>query len=226
MDGTSSCDRRVFQGPAAWLAPDVHAVAMDADLVFLDVRADSYLCLVGAQDHVRLAPDGRLDGEAETIETLAYAGLASPMPSGRVPDMPAKPDRDLPWTGRDMHGGELAAAVGAIAHTAIAFRRHGFHRLLHNVRSTRPKAANRSPEAVLEAAGAFLRARPWMPIGGACLQRSYLMLIYLRRLGFDADWVIGVRTWPFFAHCWLQVDGVALDDDVERLVAYTPILRV
>jgi hypothetical protein len=48
----------------------------------------------------------------------------------------------------------------------------------------------------------------------------------LRILGFDADWIIGVRTWPFMAHCWLQVGAVALDDDVERLAAYTPILAV
>lgn len=56
--------------------------------------------------------------------------------------------------------------------------------------------------------------------------RSYLQLQYLHRLGLDADWVIGVRTWPFMAHCWLQVGAVALDDDVERLIPYTPILVV
>ena len=77
-----------------------------------------------------------------------------------------------------------------------------------------------------EIAAVFARLRPWSPVGGACLKRSYQLLAYLRRLGLDAEWVIGVRAWPFMAHCWLQSGPVALDDDVERLVAYTPILAV
>ena len=48
----------------------------------------------------------------------------------------------------------------------------------------------------------------------------------LRARGFDALWVFGVRTWPFSAHCWLQVGLTALDDDLERLAAYTPIMAV
>ncbi len=78
----------------------------------------------------------------------------------------------------------------------------------------------------MEVAAEFARFRVWAPFDGACLKRSYMMLRYLRLRGHDAAWVIGVRTWPFMAHCWLQVGEVVLDDDHERLLPYHPILAV
>ena len=56
--------------------------------------------------------------------------------------------------------------------------------------------------------------------------RSFVLLRFLQRSGLNARWVIGVRTWPFSAHCWLQIDDTALDDAWERLVVYEPILAV
>jgi hypothetical protein len=38
--------------------------------------------------------------------------------------------------------------------------------------------------------------------------------------------VFGVRTWPFHAHCWLQVEDVVLDDHHERIGAYTPLMAL
>jgi hypothetical protein len=73
---------------------------------------------------------------------------------------------------------------------------------------------------------AFIRLMPWAPYQGACLHRAFLLLFMLRASGADAIWVFGVRTWPFSAHCWLQVGDSVLDDDPERVSLYTPILAV
>ncbi|WP_244286734.1 lasso peptide biosynthesis B2 protein [Caulobacter radicis] len=202
-------------------------MAIDADIVFLDARADSYLCLVGTADRIGIRGDGRMTAGDEDAQALMAAGLASRAHRAAAAALPAKPSRDLPWNGRAMSGREIAAASAAIVHTALAFRTRTFLQLLGDARTLgagRERAL--ASEPLLDAAAAFARARPWMPIGGECLKRSYLLLAYLRRLGLDADWVIGVRTWPFRAHCWLQSGEVALDDDAERLAAYTPILRV
>ena len=72
----------------------------------------------------------------------------------------------------------------------------------------------------------FQALMPWAPFPGACLFRSYLLLRFLQRGGDDARWVIGVRTWPFEAHCWLQIDDVALDERCERLVRFQPLLAI
>jgi hypothetical protein len=218
---------RAASGATLWLGPDVNAVAIDDDLVFLDVRADSYLCLVGAADRIRLVGDGGLMAADEDAEALKAAGLAITTAHSASTPLPPKPTRDLAWNGRALSRGEIAAASAAIIHTALVFRTRTFPQLLRGARlPAAERGTARASEPLLETVAAFARARPWMPIGGECLKRSYLLLAYLRRLGLDADWVIGVRTWPFRAHCWLQAGDVALDDDVERLAAYTPILRV
>jgi len=43
---------------ALWLARDVHAAAIDEDIVFLDVAADAYLCLAQASLLVALDDGG------------------------------------------------------------------------------------------------------------------------------------------------------------------------
>lgn len=211
---------------AIGLAQGVHAVVIGDDMVFLDVEADSYLCLVAVADRIALSDDGRLDGAADAVQTLLAAGLACAQDVARPVTTRAMPTQDLPWDGRGPERREIVAALAASLSTAIAFRRQTFSQLLQSARRGRPLSPPSDDTVAAEAAFAFMRLRPWLPIGGACFKRSYLLLTYLHRLGLDADWVIGVRTWPFHAHCWLQAGGVPLDDDVERLAAYTPILRV
>lgn len=216
---------------ALWLARDVHATVIDEDIVFLDVAADAYLCLVQAGALVALGEGGAVTPRDEaSAQTLLEAGLVSSAPSPASRTIPPKPTVDLRGATRPPGWREIAAGLLASGAAARDFRHLGFAQILARARRGRPpgdaslEAAHQ--DAVLDAAAVFAVLRPWSPIGGACLKRSYHLLSYLRRLGLDADWVIGVRTWPFMAHCWLQSGPVALDDDAERLVAYTPILAI
>lgn len=216
---------------ALWLASDVHATAIDEDIVFLDVSTDAYLCLSQASLLVTLGEGGMVAPRDEaSAQTLIEAGLVTHTPRLAARAIPPKPTHDLPGAVRRPRPREIAAGLLASGAAERDFRRLGFARILERARQGRPSvdaSGDDAPdEAVLDAAAMFAVLRPWLPTGGACLKRSYHLLGYLRRLGLDADWVIGVRTWPFMAHCWLQSGPVALDDDVERLVAYTPILAV
>ena len=49
------------------------------------------------------------------------------------------------------------------------------------------------------------------------------MLDFLRKRGLDADLVIGVRTYPFHAHCWLQAGSVVLNETLHDAAGHTPI---
>lgn len=82
------------------------------------------------------------------------------------------------------------------------------------------------PVAVKQASAVFARMLPWLPVRNQCLHRSALLAAFLARRGLAAEWVFGVRTWPFRAHCWLQTGDVCLNDDAERLRSYTPIYVV
>ena len=59
-----------------------------------------------------------------------------------------------------------------------------------------------------------------------CLFDSVCLLNFLARYGFFPSLVFGVIAEPFQAHCWLQEGDLVLNDTVERVTAYAPIMRV
>jgi hypothetical protein len=60
----------------------------------------------------------------------------------------------------------------------------------------------------------------------ACLFEGLALGKFLASYGVHPRWVFGVQTRPFAAHCWLQQDGVVLNDAVEYVSRYTPIMMV
>lgn len=59
-----------------------------------------------------------------------------------------------------------------------------------------------------------------------CLLDSLALVVYLLRLGWRAQWVIGVQAAPFAAHSWAQWGAVVLNDLPEHVRRYRPILVV
>ena len=219
-----------------FLAPGVHAVQVHDDIVFLDTLADAYFCLGGAADLLALGPGGQVEvtRQAPAVQ-LVEAGLLSRADPGprSTPIAPTVSARQVaPDPARAQASARLRAprsamiaALGVSWTVSRRFSRASFSQLL----SGPPAALGAHDEptpALLEAVRQFERLRPWLPLPGECLLRSYHLRAFLRARGLDALWVFGVRTWPFAAHCWLQAGVTALDDDLERLVAYQPILAV
>jgi hypothetical protein len=62
-------------------------------------------------------------------------------------------------------------------------------------------------------------ARPYV-----CLFDSLALINFLARYGLYPDWVFGVSADPFEAHCWVQAGNVVLNDTLERVSAFTPIM--
>lgn len=218
------------QSPAHRLAAHVHAAALEDDLVFLDARADVYLCAPGAAGGLRLHPGTdavaiRHPGLARDLEEagLVICGSA-PAPRREAPPPPVRSaltDTYGPPSLRD-----LRQAPRPLLSLLRRYRGRPFLEIVDTV-PARSDAARAPPsQALLAAVARFHRWVPFAPVSGKCLLRSFLLLQVLRREGFEAQWVFGVATWPFRAHCWLQAGEVALDDHVDRLAAYTPILVV
>lgn len=59
-----------------------------------------------------------------------------------------------------------------------------------------------------------------------CLYDSLALLEFLARHGIYPDWVFGVQTRPFAAHCWVQHGEIVFNDTVEHVRGYTPIMVV
>ncbi|MGL6188240.1 MAG: lasso peptide biosynthesis B2 protein [Holosporales bacterium] len=68
--------------------------------------------------------------------------------------------------------------------------------------------------------------RPFYWKQKTCLLDSVALLYLLSAYNFSSDLIVGVKDEPFEAHCWLQVDDVVLNDSIEKVAAFSPILRL
>lgn len=205
------------------LAQGVFLARVGEDAVVLDLRTDAYGCLAGIGDAIRLM-DHQVEAQAGLLADLGALGLLSASAGSARRALPPRPTRELeqPCVRR---GGLDSLVFLQAVWTA---RRLGPAAPVQAYLSALPPPSIRRPDLarIHGLTRTFRRLLPWMPGQGACLYRAFVLLSLLRRAGEDAVWVFGVRTWPFGAHCWLQVGDAVLDDDPERIAVYTPIMAV
>ena len=224
MDGQGNDGSLVAPLDRLFLKSDVYAVGVGEDAVLLDIMGDAYHCVPGGAALCgALASTGVAVGEI-SLAGLAAAGLpdSSPPPTTRrlPPKHPARSiihDRRPTSLVRD-----LVPAAAAWASVRRARRGRGLSPYLQ----LRERRSVGDDLDAIAAARRFWTLLPYLPIEGECLVRSALLMRFLNRQGLDADWIFGVRLHPFAAHCWVQAGDVCLNDDVERLWAYTPIMIV
>lgn len=59
-----------------------------------------------------------------------------------------------------------------------------------------------------------------------CLARSIALFEHLCAFGIRPTLVAGVRIAPFTAHCWVQLDGALLNDEIDNVRVFQPILVI
>jgi hypothetical protein len=211
------------------LPPTLHAAVVGDDVVLLQTDRDRYLCLPGTADRLRLSGDGREVGWAPPELAAALQEQASG--GGAESDAfswgpPVRPTADLATGTARARPGDLLRLVLATRDLLPGYVGRPMGQVLARVRR-RPTGRSAPCEdgELRRLVGVFNRWAPFLPIPGKCLIRSFVLLRFLQRSGRNAEWAIGVRLWPFSAHCWLQVGETALDDRADDLRLYTPILR-
>lgn len=86
-----------------------------------------------------------------------------------------------------------------------------------------PAAAGNSPD-IESIAAAFERSSLVFASDGNCLPRTMAFVWLARKRGHDARLVLGVRNNPFSAHAWAQSGSVVLNDHLDHVRVYRPIL--
>jgi hypothetical protein len=219
---------------ASWstLGADVYVAILNDDLVFLDVSADAYSCVPGGGEGALISIDRRslsledpkLAAELHRAGFLEAVRVGAQLPlSSNVPPLiisavranyPSPRLRDL--------GPALVICADLVDH----YRGKPFVQILNKAREGHAQFLPSNPGDLRERVDQFHRLSPYLPISGKCLLRSFALLRWLQRHGHRATWVFGVATWPFRAHCWLEVDNMVLDDQPDEIAVFTPILTV
>lgn len=74
---------------------------------------------------------------------------------------------------------------------------------------------------------AFDRLRPLrFRTRNMCLLDSLSLSEFLAGSGLFPNWVFGVRTEPFAAHCWLQQDGFVFNETPDIVARFTPVMAL
>lgn len=79
---------------------------------------------------------------------------------------------------------------------------------------------------LLSLLSSFDALRPLYPRPYLCLFDSLALIEFLARYGIFPTWVFGVRGEPFQAHCWVQHDTFLLNDTIDHIATFTPIMTV
>jgi hypothetical protein len=171
------------------------------------------------------------------LEVLHGRGLLTEgIPPGKdaTPVNPTPPARELISETETSAGPRLGSWLSFFISSAFAkfaLRTWPFERVIQRVRRRKQLLGSRSDGLDMERARklveAFMRYRVFLfSSKDECLYDSFALLEFLARHGIYPDWVFGVQTRPFAAHCWVQQDDIVFNDTVEHVSGYTPIMVV
>ncbi len=215
------------------LRPGVSFCEVDRSAIFLDLVADRYFCLgkpasAAFLEFVRcplteIAPDWPAYG-------LVDQGVLLPIPGSTT--LNACTGSPVSGTMFDRRSGSaislgVAEALCLRGAAEVALKVCGLDKCMSAAAQRRQcsvRIANR--DLALCASKAFAGSALWRSRQQRCLSISFATVEWLLRRGCRVELILGVRLHPFQAHCWTQCDGILINDTVDAVRNFTPILIV
>jgi hypothetical protein len=214
----------------------LHGVDVGGRAILLDLMADRYFAgkpRLNAALVEFLACDGGAGISDQTIQILSDACLIvkrDKLPTLHSSGCAVRPCHDLDIRASHSIAPILLgkAAILQFAYNAFPSRRR-LSRVVLDVQRARSRIT--SPAAAEEdryrlIAGCFERLEPIFPPANRCLQRTASFLALCHMLGCRPTFVVGVQASPFSAHCWVQDGDRVINDRLENVAPYVPILSV
>lgn len=193
-----------------------HALTADVDAAF---RALMETGSVDERDQVRLTPLIKRELLVPAIKA-SFPKKSYPLPQLSFLDIDERPRP----TAKDVFD-----SVSIQIATMVSLKRRPLIELVAQLRR-RKQAARRFEEPrrdrMVQIAFAFTASERILPSHNQCLRRSLALACALNSKGFKVDFVIGVRMNPFGAHAWVQDSGTLLNDDLDVVRKFQPILVV
>lgn len=237
------------------LTKHAYACATHDGVIFLDLRRDKYLGLGGAQAEALSAlvqgwPEA--PGRAETPESeesqpynaavaelLIAEGLLT---RDRALGKAASPvrlttEKSLVVLGDDLERppkirpADAVRFLRACVGTTYLLRTQSMVEVVRRVAQRREQSASHlapfDPDRTAELVNIFRRLRMYtFTASGHCLFHSLALRQFLDSNDVFPSWVVGVKTNPFAAHSWLQLNQYVMDATPEEVGFFTPILVI
>jgi transglutaminase superfamily protein len=232
-----------------YLPEDTYLCMADDHVVILDLRRDKYLALDAGASSILSPQLGLLtsqkgiaecDSESRlgsVVTRLAADGILCTAPA---PHASREIHRELtcpefaiaPSTSFREHigAGHAARYIASVMSAKSALRMRRLHRIvLSERRQNLARARSRQPFDIARAAGlcaAYARLRVIATGPKQCLFDSLALKRFLAKYDLFPEWIFGVRLNPFAAHCWLQHSNTLLNDSLDSVRCFTPIMAV
>lgn len=200
--------------------------------ILLDLAAERYLAL---PDRFTRALDRLVTNQADATDQPAIVELAqrSILLTAGGGDPPTSLPAVLPAVGHEPRGEGRAGPVLALS--ALVAQHRAAHDLKRvTLRVLRGEFSKSIPTTLLQRVGhrptipdiavSFALAARFSRAGDRCLMRSLAFARLCRSHGHRVHIVFGVRAAPFAAHCWVQRGDEVLNDRVEEIAPFTPIM--
>lgn len=235
--------------PVYYLAPHVCACELPEGAVFLDLLSSTYFAVDGrclpllrrmignwrqngslTLNGILIDPqDGQLIGALRTRGFIVSTN--SPRAFSAISSQPAAactPNWNLRATLRATVV-MLYRICSSYATTIALLRSRHLAMLLRRLDRPRPvqRLSSVSQFELQSVVSLFAKLRLWFYTArDNCLLDSLVLTSVLRRYHINAILHIGVALMPFSAHAWVQMDCCVLDDSVDHVRSYTPIVVV
>jgi hypothetical protein len=234
------------------LAKDVFMCLADRRFVFLDLRQNRYLCLDRRNTEIatRLFADSTaphpkllmkkcaLDSEdtRPIVQALIGRGLLVQHGlNGNVATSVCIQTAEnilLPkgsGTKPVIRHGHWTAFLHASLSASWKLRWHSMQRIVRAVEDRKQrcvKSQTMDHDPLAELVATFHQLRPFYVRKYVCLYDSLALVEFLAHYRLFPQWVFGVTAEPFAAHCWVQQGDRVLNDSVEYVRGFTPIMVV
>lgn len=214
-----------------FLPPHLSFCEVGGRFVFLDRRQGRYFLL-----EVRLseALNGILTrGSDDMVSDDARHALISSGVALNYPGRPLRPvEYDPPTTSALLEELPPARAIDLVATLTSemaarrALGRDGFDTVIGKLEGLPSPSGPAKAERRAALLAASEATRRYRTVHDQCLPRSIVLTRALRRRGDSAKLVLGVTGSPFTAHAWVQDARCVLNDELDRVRLFTPILVV
>jgi hypothetical protein len=196
-------------------------------LVFLDTNTDRYFCL---QDEAeaefrKLASAGGPTESGPLKSTRPLIGMCEGQPRRCAETRTIRQSLlDRPPVAANLLA--TTRAILRLQEARLRFTLLGLAPAFASFTKAKRRSAARpaSADNLAAALAGFRAAERMLSIHDLCLSHSYAIARDLLRRGIDAELILGVRIGPFAAHCWVQHRAWLINDRLDTVRTFTPIL--